>query len=111
MSLEYSWKLGGQWNRLSCRSTNILAPMPEGSMEEFIFEHYYGYAKAAGGKGCREYEVRHPRWDTYTVQNFSIDCDFGKSFGHAFETLNHQDPKSVFLAEGSQVQIMPGRLI
>ena len=34
---------------------------PDGSLGQFISEHYWGYSAQPGG-GCLEYEVQHPPW-------------------------------------------------
>ena len=80
------------------------APMLPGSIEEFIFEHYYGYTKV-NSRTAQEYEVRHPRWQVNKVLDYSIDCDFTSMYGNDFSFLNDQTPDSVLIAEGSPVMV------
>ena len=57
-AVEYSW--GSSADRCSARietEGEDLVP-PEGSVSQFITEHYWGYA--AQRIGCLEYEVQHP---------------------------------------------------
>jgi hypothetical protein len=54
------------------------------------------------------YAVAHPRWQVYEVQDFTTNADFGKLYGREFAHLNFERPKSIFLAEGSQVAIKQG---
>jgi hypothetical protein len=79
--------------------------MKADSQEEFITEHFWGYARA-GQDRTNEYQVAHPRWDIYPVKRQEIDCDFGGLYyGAAFAGLEGQVPQSVFLAQGSSIQV------
>lgn len=78
-----------------------------GSEEEFITEHYWGYTKISDTK-TSEYEVEHPKWKLHHVNNYDINCDFGKLYGERFSFLNNTTPSSVFLAEGSEIIVRRG---
>jgi hypothetical protein len=78
--------------------------MEEGSQEEFITEHFWGYARA-GADRTNEYQVAHPRWEVYPVNQYYIDCDFGRLYGPEFGDLRERKPQSVFLAEGSPISV------
>ena len=80
--------------------THMLA----GSVEEYIFEHYYGYTKI-NDNATEEYKVNHPSWKVNNVLDYSIHCDFTPMYGHNFSLLNNQPPDSVIFAEGSAVSI------
>ena len=41
---EYQWQLGGRWCHLSAQTVGIPTQPPEGSLEQFITEHYWGYS-------------------------------------------------------------------
>ena len=77
--------------------------MEEG-IEEFIFEHYYGYTKI-NDQSTEEYKVNHPRWKVNQVLDHRIDCDFTAMYGKDFSFLNDQTADSVIFAEGSAVTI------
>ena len=100
----YSWKYRGRWNRLSATASATPLPLKEGSAEEFITEHFWGYA-GRDGRPTGEYQVEHPRWDLYRVLVHKVECDFGRLYGEAFADLSQRPPKSVFLAEGSAVGV------
>lgn len=55
---EYRWRAAGTWNRLFVRASGEPAYASEGSCEQFIAEHYWGYAVQRDG-GAVEYEVEH----------------------------------------------------
>jgi hypothetical protein len=78
--------------------------MLEGSIEEFIFEHYYGYTKI-DEHHSQEYKVNHPRWQVNKVIDYSINCDFQSMYGNDFSFLSDHQPDSVILAEGSEVTV------
>lgn len=100
----YHWRYKGRWNGLAIKASNTALPLAAGSKEEFITEHFWGYAKALAEQ-TNEYQVAHPRWDVYPVQEYQIDCDFRKLYGPEFTDLGQRKPESVFLAEGSPVSV------
>ncbi len=102
--IKYEWKVGEKWNTMKAVAETKQVPMEVGSMEEYIFEHYYGYTKV-DQNNTLEYKVNHPRWETNKVTDHEINCDFGKMYGKPFEFLNNQQPDSVIIAEGSEVSV------
>jgi hypothetical protein len=79
-------------------------PMAPGSAEEFIFEHYYGFAKLSDTETSL-YQVEHPRWLVHDVKRYAIECDFGAMYGDDFAFLANDQPASVMLAKGSPVAV------
>ena len=110
LDVSYGWKYRGRWNRLSATAAATPKALAEGSAEEFITEHFWGYA-AGGGRPTGEYEVAHPRWEIYDVDQHAVDCDFGGLYGPVFAGLRERKPASVFLAEGSPVEVYTKRTI
>jgi uncharacterized protein YqjF (DUF2071 family) len=103
-SIRYEWKVEQAWNHIAVESAIESEPMLPGSVEEFIFEHYYGYTKVSAATS-QEYKVNHPRWEINQVLSYDIQCDFRAMYGKDFASLNHQQPDSVILAEGSPVTV------
>jgi uncharacterized protein YqjF (DUF2071 family) len=60
-SVSYSWWFRERENRLDLTVGGKADRAVEGSEEEFITEHYWGYARRRGGRTV-EYRVEHPRW-------------------------------------------------
>jgi len=110
LEVSYSWKYRGRWNQLSAKAAVSARPLPEGGAEEFITEHFWGYA-GQDGRSTGEYQVAHPRWDIYNVQQYAVDCDFGGLYGPVFAELRQRAPQSVFLAEGSPVEVYSKKII
>jgi uncharacterized protein len=102
--LIYSWKVQSKWNTIKVNAKNDKQKLQEASMEHFIFEHYYGYTKVDTSETV-EYRINHPSWETNTVTNYEIDCDFEAFYGENFVSLNTKVPHSVILAEGSPISV------
>ncbi len=107
LEIDYEWKHRGQWQRLGVRAANTRVPMPAGSLEEFITEHYWGYTPTRAG-GTAEYAVEHPRWEVYPIQQHRIACNFGSLYGPDFTALTQRAPDHLLLAEGAPVRIRWG---
>lgn len=105
-TVEYQWKKAGNWQTFSLETSPISVPIEDGSEEEFITEHYWGYA-AVNDQKSNEYEVTHPRWELYPVLEHTIEVDYGLCYGPEFSFLNTATPTSVFLAEGSAITVEP----
>ena len=103
-SIKYEWKINNRWNHIAVNTAKESEPMLQGSVEEFIFEHYFGYTKI-NNQLSQEYKVNHPRWEINKVKDYSINCDFTAMYGNDFSFLNTQKPNSVIVAEGSPVSV------
>lgn len=102
--IRYEWKINEAWNHIAVNAYAASEHMVPGSLEEFIFEHYYGYTKI-DDQTSQEYEVMHPRWEVNKVIEYSIDCAFTSMYGNDFAFLNNHPPESVFIAQGSPVSV------
>ncbi len=103
-NIKYEWKINNKWNHIAVNTDNENEQMLSNSVEEFIFEHYYGYTKISS-QVSQEYKVNHPRWEVNKVNDYSIECDFISMYGNDFAILNKQKPNSVIVAEGSLVTV------
>jgi len=106
LNVVYEWKLNEKWHKFGVNALRTPLSFEPGSEAEFITEHYWGYAHASDDK-TNEYEVKHPKWDVYPIEHFTIDVDFGSVYGLQFEFLNSVEPDSVMLAEGSEISVEP----
>ncbi|MBL7871786.1 MAG: DUF2071 domain-containing protein [Cyclobacteriaceae bacterium] len=109
LEVKYAWNKNG-WNTFRVSADKMARPIDTGSETEFITEHYWGYTKLRVDKTA-EYGVEHPRWDVYKVNQYQIDVDFASVYGFDFGFLKNEKPKSVFLAEGSEILVKAGRRI
>jgi len=116
VGVEYSWRRGSKSESISMTASGEAQSIQAGSHEEFISEHYWGYAcvracHAEGRRGdrrrasCSEYRVEHPRWKIWNADTFELRADVATLYGEQFvETLNAQ-PRSAFIADGSPIEI------
>lgn len=102
--IVYEWKREQMWNKIAVVASKQGRALQAGSAEEFITEHYWGYA-APGPKKTNEYEVTHPRWEVYEVSEYEVQVDFANNYGSEFAFLQAAEPASAMLAEGSVITV------
>jgi uncharacterized protein len=107
---HYEWMSGGKWGGLHVNATGAASLPPEGSLEQFITEHYWGYAAQRDG-GCIEYQVRHEPWRVWNCTSAAFDGYATDLYAQALVSVVARKPDSVFLAEGSAVEVLRGRLL
>jgi len=107
--LFFSWGEGLPY-RMEIITASFTKPMLAGSKEEFIFEHYWGYTSLPGNQ-TGEYKVEHPSWNTYPVIDSNLKVDFKELYGDDFSFLNTANVDSVFVAEGSAVNVYARRIL
>lgn len=110
LEVEYQWMVDRQWNYIKALAEKEATELTEGSEEEFITEHYWGYTFV--NESCSgTYQVTHPRWKVHKVKEHAIFCNARKLYGAAFTGALQQEPSSIFLAEGSEISVMRGSRI
>jgi hypothetical protein len=82
----------------------------EGSDEQFITEHYWGYSKQRDGRTV-EYQVTHPQWKVRRAGVARFKGEVASLYGEAFARIVRGEVSSAFLAAGSPVQVMRGELL
>ena len=102
--IQYQWKVQSKWNGIQVNASASSHKMVVGSIEEYIFEHYYGYTKVDDTQSI-EYKINHPSWMINDIHDYKIDCDFSAFYGDEFSVLNSAKPHSVMLAEGSGISV------
>jgi hypothetical protein len=103
---EYRWRFRGRWQGLRLDAAGPAGLPGQGSEEEFVTEHYWGYA--SGRRGTLEYRVEHPRWPVRRAARSGLDCDAERLYGAGFAAALEPPPRSAFLAAGSPVSVYPG---
>jgi uncharacterized protein len=105
---DYSWWKRGRTNRVGVEKGETKGVPLIGSHGEFIIEHYWGYTRRAGNR-TDEYKVEHPKWNLFEAKNAQIEVDFGYTYGEKFAHLSKEKPRSVLLAEGSEIAVYRGK--
>ena len=110
MVTEYAW--GSAPDRCVMRiETEGPGSLPDdGSLGQFITEHYWGYAAQSDG-GCLEYEVQHPRWRTQSATRAEFTGNVAGIYGIEIARILKRNPDSAFLADGSPVTVFKGTRI
>lgn len=106
-SVSYSWRLDGCKSILKLAVHGPAQPLVDGSIQEFITEHYWGYARQRDGS-TMEYRVEHPRWRVWETQVVEFDCQVVELYGKQFGRFLNQPPAFAFLADGSEVKVYRG---
>ena len=110
LSIEYYWKVNNQWDFIRAIADQHAKIYDEGTEENFITEHYWGYTNLPK-KMTGEYRVTHPQWRIHHVHSYKIRCSTEALYGKEFVETLQQPPRSVFLAEGSDITVMKGSVI
>jgi uncharacterized protein YqjF (DUF2071 family) len=107
--VSYGWdsNFEDRLNYLELTTTGTPAETAPGSCEEFITEHYWGYARQRDG-GTVEYQVEHPRWRVWAARESKFECDVAALYGKSFARFLAPKPASAFLADGSAVTVFKG---
>jgi hypothetical protein len=108
--VEYGWRCGGKWNGIKLRTEGSPALPEENSEEQFITEHYWGYAQQTNGN-TMEYRVAHPPWRVWCGCDAKFEGDLAELYGPNLAAALRGTPSSAFLAEGSEVNVFRGVLI
>jgi len=107
---EYQWRLKGVWSKLYAQATGAPAPAEEGSFEQFITEHYWGYSIQRNG-GVLEYEVSHVPWNVWPSSVAWLEGDSSGLYGSELGAVLRRRPDSAFIADGSPVVVFRGKEI
>jgi uncharacterized protein YqjF (DUF2071 family) len=100
----YQWKVSNRWNQVAATGAGEAQPLADGSHEQFIAEHYWGYSQQRDGSTL-EYQVKHVPWSIWQATDVEFDCDVASQYGERFaETLSRR-PDSAFIADGSEVTV------
>lgn len=105
--VEYGWLETSGRNYLRVKTMGEPMQLETGSEEEFITEHYWGYASQRDG-GTIEYKVEHPPWRVWQVSEAEFECDVENVYGGQFAESLRVKPSSAFVAEGSPIIVRKG---
>jgi len=102
--VRYEWRLDGRWCGLEAHVSFAPARAREGSLEQFITEHYWGYSATRGG-GALEYHVSHVPWRVWTSDAAGFRGNADALYGPELGAIVRRPPDSAFVADGSPVLV------
>ena len=109
LTAEYAWGSNSDRCFFAANSQDEEYLPAEGSLSQFITEHYWGYA-TRGGRTV-EYQVEHPQWLVREAETAEFSGDGVKYYGADFGRVLSQKPDSAFLVRGSGVTVFKGTTI
>lgn len=109
-TVEYQWQVGDQWCTLSAQTVGLPAQPQEGSLEQFITEHFWGYSTQRAG-GCVEYHVAHVPWQVWASPKAGFEGETSALYGGELATVLQRRPDCAFVADGSPVIVFTGSRI
>lgn len=107
---EFSWGNSEHRCAMQIETEGVPTVPSDGSLGQFITEHYWGYATQRNG-GSLEYEVQHPRWPVLKTKRAQFLGNAAHFYGPEFAGILLQSPDSAFFTEGSTVTVFRGRRI
>lgn len=108
LAANYQWRSAGAWASMRVEVAGEPQRSREGSEEQFITEHYWGYAAQRNGPTV-EYQVTHPSWRVWAANRANFSGEVEGLYGREFAAVLRQTPRSAFLAEGSPIAVLRGR--
>jgi uncharacterized protein YqjF (DUF2071 family) len=109
-TVEYGWGRHPKASSVRARFEGTPSRPEPGSEEEFITEHYWGYAAQQDGSAV-EYRVQHPPWRVWRATDAHLDCDVSECYGGEFQQALGGRPTSTFVADGSEITVFRGERI
>jgi uncharacterized protein YqjF (DUF2071 family) len=87
----YQFKLDQKWCNLHAGASSPEIQPLEGSVEQFITEHYWGYAARRGGSSI-EYRVFHVPWRVWKSNTAAFEGDASSPYGTPLAEILHRGP-------------------
>jgi len=109
-AVEYGFRIDGAWCHAYARGLTEARSAEEGSLEQFITEHYWGYSALNDG-GTVEYQVTHVPWQVRVSEDCGFEGDASRLYGPELMEVLRRRPDNAFVADGSAVRVLAGRRI
>lgn len=109
-AIEYLWQKARETCGIKAETVGPVTLPGPGTLEQFITEHYWGYAKLDSSRTV-EYHVDHIPWLVARTSKASFEGDASAFYGKDLGTVLQGSPDSSFVADGSAVTVFAGREI
>jgi uncharacterized protein YqjF (DUF2071 family) len=107
-TVTYQWQAENQWCQLTAQAMGAPELPRDGSLEQFITEHYWGYSTQRGS-GSLEYHVCHVPWQVWVSTTAGFEGDARGLYGVELDHVLQRPPSCAFIADGSSVCVFKGR--
>ena len=105
--ITYQWRHRRKRGKMEVADLGALEHPKEGSIEQFLAEHYWGYNAQPDGSTL-EYLVDRPSWRIRVAATSTLVCDVEQLYGSSFVESLGASPLAAFWAEGSEVAVHRG---
>lgn len=102
--IRYEWTASEGICSLEVADMTAAYAAEEGSLEEYITEHYWGYTRISE-YAAREYRVDHPRWKLRTARLAKADVPSVELYGSDFVRIMREPPVNAFVCDGSEISV------
>jgi uncharacterized protein YqjF (DUF2071 family) len=109
-TVEYQWQVSDQWCKIYAQTVGPPVQPQEGSLEQFITEHFWGYSNQRAG-GTIEYHVSHVPWQVWTSPKAGFEGKTTALYGEELAIVLQRRPDCAFVADGSPVTVFRGNKI
>jgi uncharacterized protein YqjF (DUF2071 family) len=106
-TIAYEWQIKNQWCKLAAQEAGAAELPEEGSLEQYITEHNWGYSAQNDGS-CMEYHVSHVPWKVSAALPSGFVGDATELYGAELARVLQNPPTSAFIADGSPVTVYRG---
>ncbi len=110
IAAKYEWRVGKDWCSLTAEASGEPELPREGSLEQFITEHYWGYTARKDG-GSLEYHVAHVPWCVWASTKAGFAGDASGLYGVELGNVLQGPASSAFITEGSEVTVFRGNFV
>ncbi|MEZ4826856.1 MAG: DUF2071 domain-containing protein [Bacteroidia bacterium] len=105
-TLTHTFSCGGKEHNIIARFSDHRSLPPSDSVEYYFKEHDLGVGITRAGKPL-QYEVKHPEWEIFNLEDYQLDVDFGVVYGKEWAFLAETVPHCALLAVGSAIEVFP----
>lgn len=103
-TVAYTWRAREGRGRMAVTTQGEARSLVQGSHEQYIAEHCWGYSVQRNG-GTKAYRVEHPPWKVWDSKSAEFDGDVECLYGDCFVECLSIPPRSAFVADGSVITV------
>ena len=110
LRVAYRWRSENRWSAMNLETDGESELPGEGSVEQFITEHYWGYSRQKSDRTI-EYRVIHIPWGVRHASEARFEGNASGLYGADFAAVLSRAPDSAQIASGSPIEVLTGSTI